>query len=71
MVLVGVFATAIMLIFWALLSDGIGWIRDSRLNVAVLHWYVEGAVVFLLPLWLILRIIYLISDRWQRSRSQQ
>jgi hypothetical protein len=61
---VAVFVGVIMLLFWAGPSDGIGWAHDSRLNVAILHWYVEGLLVLLLPLWVILRTVYFISDRW-------
>lgn len=67
----GIFVSLIMLFLWALLSDGIGWVHDSRLNVALLHWSVEGMLVLLLPLWLILRTIYLISDKWHHRRSRR
>lgn len=71
MIWAGIFVSGIMLLLWVVLSDGIGWIHDSRLNVAILYWYIEGALVLLLPLWLILRTINFFSHRWQRGRVRR
>jgi hypothetical protein len=65
------FVGAIMLLGWLLLSVGIGWVHDSRLNIAVLHLYLESMLAFVLPLWLILRTIYFISDNRQGRQSRR
>ena len=66
-----IFIAAAILLFWAILADGVGSTSDNRLNVAVFHWFEECEFWIVLPLWLILRTIYFVSTSWQRWRFRQ
>lgn len=69
-----VFAIVVMLamfVFWALLADGARTTHDARLNDAALHWFIQAEIILILPLWLVLRAIYLVTQNWGRRRPQR
>lgn len=59
-----------MLLFWAVLADGVGSMHDNRLNIAVLDWFLETELLLILPFWLLLRTIHLVSKSYRRWRSR-
>lgn len=59
-----------MLLFWAVLADGVRSTLDTRLNIAVFWWFVKIEIALVPPLWLLSRAIYLVTHNWHHWRSR-
>ena len=67
----GLFFLAIILLFWALLADGVGSTHDARLNLSVFDLLLECEFAFVLPLWLLLRTVHFLLHgirHWHAGR---
>jgi len=47
----------VMIVFWGLLVICAGSMHDIRLNDAAFQWFASSEIMFVLPLWLVLRAV--------------
>lgn len=62
---------ASMFLFWVVLADGVGSMHDNRLNIAVFRWFIDMELAFILPIWILLRMINLVSKSYLSWRSRR